>query len=39
MKRLRNFFFPKFLTTLNFWASSREPTIPLDRVKATQGAD
>ena len=39
MKRLRKFFFPKFLTTLNFWASSREPSIPLDRVKATQGAD
>ena len=39
MKRLQKFFFPKFLTTLNFWAGSREPTIPLDRVKATQGAD
>ena len=39
MKRLQKFFFPKFLTTLNFWASSREPTIPLDRVNAIQGAD
>ena len=39
MKRLQKFFFSKFVTTLNFWASSREPTIPLDRVKATKGAD
>ena len=33
------FFFSKFLTTLSFWASSREPVAPLYRVKSTLGAD